>query len=66
MVISRVSADAPNTFSGQRVSYARDSQYQEGKIIRTTINAPIEYATPLITLTRTGVAQPGLQQYTSP
>lgn len=66
MVISRAGADAPKTFAGQKASYAHDNQYQEKKVIRTTINAPIVYATPLVTLTRTGVAQPGLQQYTSP
>lgn len=66
MVLSRTSVDAPKTFAGQINSYAHDTEYQERKVIRTAINAPIVYATPLVTLTRTGVAQPGLQQYTSP
>lgn len=66
MVIFRASADAPNTFAGQIVAYARDNQYQEKIVIRATINAPIEYATPLITFTMTGVSQAGLQDYTSP
>lgn len=66
MVISRASVDTPKTFASQIRSYAHDSQYQERKVIRTAIDAPIVYATPLKTLTRTGVAQPGLQQYTSP
>lgn len=66
MVISRASVNVPKTFGGQTASYARDTQYQERKVIRTVIDAPIQHATPLITLTRTGTSQPGLQDYTSP
>lgn len=66
MVISRASVNVPNTFGGQTASYAHDTQYQEKKVIRTVIDAPIRYATPLIILTKTGTSQSGLQNYTSP
>lgn len=67
MVIMKPNANGPNTFSGQTAAYSHDSTYQERKIVRPGgENAPIMFATPLVRLVRTGVEQPGLQDYTSP
>lgn len=66
MVISRASADAPNTFRGIPATLARDTQYQEKFITRANPNIPVQVTGQIVIRTRTGVSQPGLQQYTEP
>lgn len=66
MVISRTSADAPRTFAGIPATMVRDTQYQEGFITRANPNIPVQVTGQVVTRTRTGVSQPGLQQYREP
>jgi hypothetical protein len=66
MVISRAREDAPRTFAGIPATFVRDTQYQEGFLTRANPNIPIQVTGQIVTRTRTGVSQPGLQQYTEP
>lgn len=66
MVISRAREDAPKTFAGIPATLPNDTTYQEGFITRASPNMPVEVSGQVVTRTRTGVSQPGLQQYTEP
>lgn len=66
MVISRASADAPRTFAGIPATFVRDTQYQESFLTRADPNIPVQITGQIVIRTRTGVSQPGLQQFTEP
>lgn len=53
MVITRASANAPITFSGQIVAFAHDSTYNE-RIITSVTNQPLRFADRKIEYSSTG------------